>query len=861
MSWIHRTTLAALAALLAIAPAAPAQTARSAGELLRMGRKAFNDGIHDVAERQFRALLQQFPKASEGEEAALLLGETLVLSGQADAAAKWLTDAVAKYPAGKFAEAFLYWHGEALSAAGRWAEAEASYRSAGGRFFSTGKYRAQSQYGLGYALFGQKKYDEADESFSVVVAHTGAPRDVLADALVMRGRIALARRQYEAADTQFESVATHYPGTRAATAAHYWRAQSLREQNKGDAAAASFEKALAAGKNPALPPLMRGQAWLAIGDIRLAHQRWKEALAAFKHAFEQVGSETSGGDTAVAVKRAAALHLGDLGKRLGAGNEVIPHLRRFVDEHSREAATAPVSLRLAELLSAAKSHEESLAEYQRLLSLFPKSLEAPTAMAGAAWTLLTLGRKAEAGDMFAQITATVPPGPLVSAAWFKIGDLALEGGQAAKAADAYQRAYETDPSGPTAADALWQLALASERADRLDRRAAALEKMLAQFPKRAHADEAWLQLGQTYVALKQYERAWQTFEKLWVGREPSPLATQARLAAAAARESAGQWRAAMTAYEELLALNPPPEVAAQAVFARAQCVAQSGDEAATRAAFEQVAREHPNAPVAAEAIFWLAQQQFNGKQWVESQKLFMTVPEKWPAHRLADTSILWAARAAMNRQAYKEARDVLESLLQNPAYRGSPWRPDARMLEAETLTEESKFAEALLVFESIARDFPDSPRADEAWGRVGDCHFSLATENPATPRLERYQQAVLAYQQVLNSLRADRAIKSQARYKIGKCFEKLGKRAEALERYLEIVYDADEQGRIAAGPAWFIRAGLDAGELLEADGRWREAARVYARLAQSGFAGAESAQQRLQRIQTEHPDVMQPGAR
>ncbi len=858
MRWVKQTIFAALAALLAVAPVVPGQTARSAGELMRMGRKAFNDGIHDVAERQLCALLQQFPRAAEAEEATLLVGETLVLSGQTEAAVKWLTDAVAKYPAGKFAEPFLYWHGEALAAAGRWAEAEASYRAASGRFFGTGRYRAQSQYGLGYALFGQKKFDEADEAFNLVVTRPGATRDVMADALLMRGRIALARRQHETADTQFESVAAHYGGTRAATAAPYWLAQSLREQGKADAAAVAFERALAPAKGPALPPLMKGQAWLAIGEVRLAQQRWKDAVAAFRQAFEQAGSNAAGGEAVVAVKRTAALQLGDLAKRLGVAAEVIPSLRRFVDEHPRDAMTAPVSLRLAELLSGVKQHEEALAEYQRLLALFPKSAEAPNAMSGAAWTLLALGRKAEAGDMFAQITTTVQAAPLVAAAWFKLGDLALENKDFVKAADAYERACNAEPSGQAAADALWQLALASSRADRMDRCAAALEKMLAQFPNHAHADEARLQLGQAYVAQKQYERAWQTFEKLWVGRAPDPLATRARLAAAAALEASGQWRLAMTAYEELLASKPPPEIAAQAVFARAQCVEQAGDEAATRAAFEQVAKEHPNSPVAAEAFFWLAQQQFNNKQWVEAQKLFMTVPAKWPAHRLADTAILWAARAAMNRQAYKEARDVLEGLLQNPAYRASPWRADARMLEAETLTEESKFAEALLVFESIARDFPDSPRADEAWGRVGDCHFSLATEDPANPRLERYQQAVLAYQQVLNSLRADRAIKSQARYKIGKCFEKLGKRAEALERYLEIVYDADEQGRIAAGPAWFCRAGLDAGELLEGDGRWREAAKVYARLAQSGFAGAEGAKQRLQRIQTEHPEAMQP---
>jgi len=417
-------------------------------------------------------------------------------------------------------------------------------------------------------------------------------------------------------------------------------------------------------------------------------------------------------------------------------------------------------------------------------------------------------------------------------------------------------ATSVDNSGHVEIGSGKQLALSAGRAGQADRSAAALEKFLATYPQNPHTDEAWLQLGQAYVAQSRYERAWLTFEKLWVSREPGKLAMQARLAAAEARERAGRWLEAAQSYEEIVALKPAEDVAAQAAFERARCLALAGDEVGARQGFERVLKSFPKTSQAAEAMFKLAEQQFNRKEWTEAQKLFATVPQRWPGHRLADSALLWSARAALNRQAYKEARDILEELLQNPAYRSSPWRADARLLEAESLSEEGKFAEALLVFESVTRDFPNTQQADEAMGRQGDCHFSLATEIPANPKLERYQQAIVTYQQVLNSLRASRALKTQARYKIGKCQEKLGETTKALESYLAIIYEADEQGNILAEPIWFTRAGFDAGELLESQGRWAEAAKVYLRLMKSGFPCAEPARQRLENIRTDHPEAV-----
>lgn len=837
--------LVVCAALLVAWPASAAET-RSAAELWRTGLSAFRDGIYDVAERQLRALLTAYPKFSNTEEATLLLGETMVLTGQKEAALQWLGAAAGKFPSGRFADAFVFWHAEALAHAGRWKEADARYRELLAKF-PTSDYVSQAQYGLGYALFALGSFSEADTTFGAISPQL-ASRELLGDAALMRGRIALAAKNYGAAESHFQSVTEQFPNTSVGWQTFYWLGQLRREQGNLDGAAAAFDKALAGSRAAPAMAAFAAQAWLALGEVRLAQRRWTEAAAAFRGAFARSTSE--------AVKRSAVTQLNALAPHIARSEDAIGLLRAFVDEHPQDALTTPALLRLAQMLAAAKRHEEALVFFQRLATQFPQSEEAPAALNGAAWSQLALGRPAESADGFAQVARAAKDPALVAQACFKMGDLAFAANDFEKAANSYEQSLRADPRGQLASEALWQLALSAAKAGQADRSAAALEKFLAAYPQHPHTDEAWLQLGQAYVAQCRYERAWLTFEKLWVGREPGKLAMQARLAAAAARESAGRWLEAAQNYEEILALKPAEDVAALAVFERAHCLAREGDEVGARRGFERVLKEFPKTSQAVEAVFWMAQQHFNRKEWAEAQKLFATVPQRWAGHRLADSALLWSARAALNRQAYKEARDILEELLRNPAYRTSPWRADARLLEAESLAEESKFAEALLVFESVTRDFADTLQADEALGRQGDCHFSLATEVPANPKLERYQQAIVVYQQVLNSLRASPALKSQARYKIGKCQEKLGETTKALESYLAVIYEADAQGKILAEPVWFSRAGFDAGELLEGQGRWAEAAKVYLRLMKSGFPCSGQARQRLEKIRTDHPDAV-----
>ena len=135
-----------------------------------------------------------------------------------------------------------------------------------------------------------------------------------------------------------------------------------------------------------------------------------------------------------------------------------------------------------------------------------------------------------------------------------------------------------------------------------------------------------------------------------------------------------------------------------------------------------------------------------------------------------------------------------------------------------------------------------------AWGRKGDCQYTLGQENPA-----RYEEALLSYRTLLDFAGAPVDLRLQAGYKIGRCLEKMERSAAALDRYMEVVYSfLQEEGPPAEATVWFTRAAFGAAALQERAGNWKQAVDIYGRVADSGIAAAPEARDRMARIRKEH---------
>jgi len=231
---------------------------------------------------------------------------------------------------------------------------------------------------------------------------------------------------------------------------------------------------------------------------------------------------------------------------------------------------------------------------------------------------------------------------------------------------------------------------------------------------------------------------------------------------------------------------------------------------------------------------------------VLAEQRFASVATDHPASSRAADALFWAGRAATARRAYLEANEHFNALMDR--YPDSPRMAETLLAQGDVLSEMAQFAAAILAFNEVIVKFPQAPEAMIAWGRKGDCQYTLGQENSV-----RYEEALLSYRTLLDFARAPVDLRLQAGYKIGRCLEKMGRTAAALDRYMEVVYSFLQENKPPAeASVWFTRAAFGAAALQENAGRWKEVVNIYQRVADSGVAAAPEARDRLERVRKEH---------
>jgi tetratricopeptide (TPR) repeat protein len=212
-----------------------------------------------------------------------------------------------------------------------------------------------------------------------------------------------------------------------------------------------------------------------------------------------------------------------------------------------------------------------------------------------------------------------------------------------------------------------------------------------------------------------------------------------------------------------------------------------------------------------------------------------------------------AGRAAMAGQRYKNARDYFDWLITNgPLHVAAspipvPLAAQAYLFRGDTFTLESgegmtnalaRYGEAITAFAKVATQLPTNQLAALAWGRIGDCHLQLATQDPAQAA-KRYESAAEAYRRVIESSASVKA-RSQAEVGLGIVLrkqaplrpvpEQAAALDQALDHYLRVFYGKNLRDGEAPDPYWLKEAGLEAAALAESLGKWNQAISLYQRL-------------------------------
>ena len=818
--------------LLAVVPSARAwsrdrqeeKTAR-----LRAGKAALQDGLFDMAQRELEAYLGLAATNRERAEGVLLLSRALFWKGRFQEAADLLRRREAWARGTEFEPEMLMLRARAFFEMQNYPEA-VMLAGTFGRRFPTHPLAAEAARLHAKCCVRTDQFDAAIRILSTFEQDFPDSIEVPEALLDWAAALLAVARQDEAIPVLNRLVAT-FPVTDAATQARLWLGKLYVDRRQSDLARETLS-VLAAQENARLE--RRAAAWFFLAAVEQSQTNWPAAV----DALDQVARLT----TDASLRARAAAMRGQALARMGKVDEGVLAVREAVRALSPSEA-ADAQLELGDILLDLGQYERAGAEFQNFLDAFADQDGAARAVQGRAWSLWGLSRYAEAASAFDRAAVLFTNAALRAESFFKAGDAFYAGGQFRPAVERYQRVIREFPRSELVGPARLQ---AAESLMRLDERAAAETELLSivkDYPQTSLSVEANLRIAQLKELDGQWEQALSYYDRAATNCTSEVLCARAVHAGGLIRYRLGQFKEALASFARVVTEYPASEFAEQSFYMRGWCLYLLGSADEALAVCRTFLEKYPDSKWGADVLFWLGEYHFNRAEYIRAERQFADLAARYPQSQLAPDALFWAGRAAAAQKEFLRAIEHYSALSKN--YPQSAKVPEARFAQGDALSELGRFPTAILAFDEIIAKYPESPLVDLAWGRKGDCQFTLGKDD-----MKRYQEALTSYRAVLDSPRADREMKWQAEYKMGRCREKMGQPDEAMERYMNVVYVylAEAERGVPGDALWFTRAAFSAAEIRESQEKWNEAIGIYQRVAGAGIAAAAEAEARIQRI-------------
>jgi len=852
--------------------------------------QAFDDRVPDI-DKYFREFLQTYPNSPHAAEAILYRARAALLQREAKAAISLLTTNTTK--AGQFQDQYRYWLAEAHREAANYTAAADTFASLL-RDFPGSSLMLEASYGEAVVRFKLGQWPRVID----LLRPANAPFAKEAHAhpnheLVLRGQLLLAEALLENGDPAAAEGALRVLTGRELTPEFRWRSEylicriRLAQGRATDALAVStnlVNVAAATGQRP------------FVAESHAVHGAVLERLADYDaaiRAYERNVTES----TPAEYRRQALLRIIELTLEQNKLSEATEKLENFFAQYPQDAASEVALLTLGELnlrrhLAQNESRVEgrasspttpatnflqvALTHFDRLITNHPSSPFLGQAHLNRGWCLWLDGKTADAQVAFQVATNRLPHSESAAVAQFKLADIAFQRGDLTNALAGYRAVIKNYKPLPRVQEeligrAFYQVLRAGLALGDLAAATSAAEEILRSHAESPFADRSLLLLGQELAAERRAADARALFAQFLKRYPDSPLRPEVELAIARSFLHERQWDTALQKYEEWLGRFATNALRPRAEFSYAQAQYQAGHLTNALNLFTNFIARFPNDLNAPSAKYSVGLLYYGQRDYVSAEYHFQGLFQNtnWAAHKLAYEARIMAARAAAARQDHKAAYDYCLSIANLPANdtNATPeLNAQAYFLAGDALVQQSdptrpplaNFEEAIKAFNKIIVLYPTNSRAALAWGRIGDCYFQLASQDP-----KLYENATNAYFQILNSPVADISARSQARVGIGKILERLAVTVEpilwkaAFESYYSVVNPADLRPGEKLEPYWFKEAGLAAARLAEEHQEWETAVRIYIRMIDAIPALRPALEKKLEKAREQIPSGSQ----
>lgn len=806
-------------------------------DALTAGSAAMEDELFDIARRHLEEALERSSTLDEELEVAIKLARSHRRGGDLESAnrvmQKYTEDASESefYAAYMCERAYIHFdagsYRESLNALSTEVD-DADERTMVARLRLLPKVHIK----LGQREQALRAYEEFHEEFP-------DQPEAAANLLEWGGALSQAARLEEALE-KLTLVNDRYPRTRFAWTAQVWKSQVLMRAGEWEAA---NELLSALITDQDTPDDIRAEALFYLARIR---ERDGDIDAAVGHLQNIEGLRIS----------SESLHQGRIFRaRLlfdsGREEQALDIIHESMRSSPEDPLVADTHLEMANLLFDRGMYAEALREFQYHI----ESLEDPVgygdALLGKAWALYETGDMITAAEAFERAANAFEADRLKEEALHKAGDAYLRAGRYDNALELYVKTLETFHDGRYRPQTMFQKAEVLRRLERVDDAQDALAELRNHHPESTFAQQSWIR-----SARNEEERfAWDAALEIYTGiieREgDSELGRQALHDRGIIYYRLSRFENVLDDFQALIQTDDDSLFVQRAFFMRGWCYYLTGDTERALEICKDFLDIYPESQWAQDVNFWISNYYFNKGMFAEAEQRFSQMAEKNPDGRMTDAALFWAAQSSLKQREYVRAVEYLGELVEN--FPDSKLISEARFSQGDALAALGRFAEAILAFEEIVKN-SDANRdagyfATRAWGRIGDCNFTLASDDP-----ERYRRAIASYNEILENPSASMPLKLQSEFKIGRSYERMGEIDEAFDRYMNVVYEhlrEVKRGQRGA-PDWFTRAAFGSAQISESRQQWRVAINIYQRVLDANVPQAPEAQRRIREIRLEH---------
>lgn len=826
-------TAAFLAWALPMLPPLHAEPTGDEKKALKQAQQSYKDGAFDLCSDRIATLLKKYPKTELLPEAELLQAQALYHLGRSDSAVAALNLPIDQVPENLRADT-LFWQAESLLDLGKWPEAEQKYRALLA-LKDTANHADAANLGLGWALFKQGKEADA-QAFIQALTKDRAKTSAGQQAQLFSAKIALAKKQFKDAITQLEALLATKPEANLAYEANYWLGETYMQNGQPDQAVTAYKKIT--DDSHAFPKKRVAEAYLGLGRAEHALNQNDQAATAYEKAYTLSDNEND---------QFAAFHAYLESARAARQlPEAVTKLQEFAQ---KSVAAAPAALfAIGSVLAEDGSDDKAIGILESLLVAYGKSPRIPSAYDQLGQLYARTGKLDQAAKALQTCIDTSTDPDLVRLARFQLGNVLLQTKDYAGAAA--QFAQVSDGVDPSAENAVYNFLLAQAYLGKDDvflKTEADFEK---RFPKSSHLKAIALAQGQLLTRLGKTDDAKAAFQKGIALEGGGPDQEALLRAFADLQYQTNDLDGALKTYQTIVSQFPNDSIdAAQQVILVSYELKKITDDQVEQQ-LVALAQKNDKAPNAAEIYFQLGEFYSYRQDFVKAQDAFQTLATTYPNSPYTDTAYFFAGRSAYAHDDYAAARTLLNKVPDK-----SSFKPDARLWEARVYQQQQKqdaFDKAITLCDLVLATEKTGSHFVEALLIKGECLFALGgMKDPAN-----YPLALAAFNQILDSKEGTKPERDEAAVSSAKCLEKMGKTADAMTRYLDVLY-----GRVTADSStsntppdflWQSKAGWEAGRIREAQKDWRGAIEVYRRAEQIGGADQPKFHEIIDRLRREN---------